>query len=122
MILARVAEEFEGVRTAYYYYDLLLRLKWAKSLEDGSANVQDSLCKLDREVIADAKQKVDIKAQVNGATLGKPQFFGSPAAASSKGGNSGGKAWGGQTGHPPWPSRGRRISGLNARVRQRKRR
>ena len=100
MIFARVAEEFGGVRTAYYY-DLLLRLQLAKSLEDGSANVQDSLCKLDPEVLADAKQKVDVKAKVNGAALAKPQFSGSPAATSSKGGKGGGKAWGGKHANAP---------------------
>ena len=57
-ILARVAEEHGGVGTAYYN-DLLLRLALAKALENGTGNAQDALCKLDRDVLADAKSKVE---------------------------------------------------------------
>ena len=116
LVLARVAEEFGGVRTTYYY-DLLLRLKLAKALENSSANVQEALCALDRDVLADAKSKVEVSAKLNGSAAG--QAANSKGAASSKGGKGGGKPDGKTSGgkgahYPPhsrstdqWPLRSR---------------
>ena len=60
-----MAEEWGGVRTAYHY-DLLVRQEMAKALECGEAGLTKYLTKLDRDVLGDAKRKVDIKAQEAG--------------------------------------------------------
>ena len=62
LILSRVAEEFGGARTAYYY-DLLLRQKLAKQLENGAASVNNFLMHLDRDILGDAKAKVGSSAK-----------------------------------------------------------
>ena len=64
-LLVWVAEEWGGVRTAYHY-DLLMRQEMAKALERGEADLTKYLTKLDRDVLGDAKRKVDIKAQEAG--------------------------------------------------------
>ena len=58
LILSRVAEEFGGARTAYYY-DLLLRQKLAKELGNGAASVHGFLMHFDRDVLGHAKAKVE---------------------------------------------------------------
>ena len=62
LILTRVAEECGGARTAYYY-DLLLRQKLAKELENGAASVHGFLLNLDRDILGDAKAKVENSAK-----------------------------------------------------------
>ena len=98
-VLARVAEEHGGVRTAYYY-DLLLRLAVAKALEKDNADVQEMLCKLDRDVLTDAKSKVDkqVKSAGNpsGVKAGNPK---GGKAASGHAHDGGGKSSGGY-----WPA------------------
>ena len=79
--LARVAEEHGGTRIAFYY-DLLLRLKVAKELESGVADVRGSLCSLDREVLADAKSKFEVKAKDLGRQASSKHNQGSSSAAS----------------------------------------
>ena len=61
VVLASVAEEWGGARTAYYY-DLLLRQELAKELERGGTNVKPYLTTLNRDVLADARRKVEVKA------------------------------------------------------------
>ena len=91
-VLARVAEEFVGARTAYYY-DLLLRFELAKDLEAGTGNVQDKLCKLDRDVLGDAKLKVEKQTKAPGQPSGPNANSSNPG---SKGGKGGGKPGGGK--------------------------
>ena len=70
LVLTRVAEECGGARTAYYY-DLLLRQKLAKELENGAASVHGFLLHLDRDVLGDAKEKVESSARIAGRLPGK---------------------------------------------------
>ena len=74
LVLTRVAEECGGARTAYYY-DLLLRQKLAKELENGAASVHGFLLHLDRDVLGDAKEKVESNARLAGKSgKGWPWF------------------------------------------------
>ena len=86
LVLVRLAEDI-GARTAYYY-DLLLRMKLAKELESGMGNAHASLCSLDRDIISDAKQKVECKAKVAGHIRIQGDKGTSPA---TKGGKAAGK-------------------------------
>ena len=70
LVLTRVAEECGGERTAYYY-DLLLRQKLAKELENGAASVHGFLLNLDRDILGDAKAKVESGAKLAGRLYGK---------------------------------------------------
>ena len=70
LVLTRVAEECGGARTAYYY-DLLLRHKLAKELENGAASVHGFLLHLDRDILGDAKEKVESNARIGGRLPGK---------------------------------------------------
>ena len=112
MVLARVAEEFGGVRTAYYY-DLLLRQQLAKKLEDGSGTVEEAVCRLDREVLADARQKVEVSARSSGALSSRNQQTNQYTKGGGKGGRpSGGKGANvshqGTSAHgQQWPQRSR---------------
>ena len=65
LVLTRVAEECGGARTAYYY-DLLLRQKLARELENGAASAHGFLLHLDRDVLGDAKEKVESTARQTG--------------------------------------------------------
>ncbi len=62
LVLTNLSEEHGGTRTTYYY-DLLLRQKLAKQLQQGSTAITAVLGNLDREVLADAQSKVDKKAK-----------------------------------------------------------
>ena len=59
LVLTRVAEEHGGLRVCTHY-DLLLRKKLARALEDEETGQLDVLlCGLDRDVLADAKHTAD---------------------------------------------------------------
>ena len=74
VLLARISEEYGGVRTAYYY-DMLQRQAMAKALERGEKVLSSYLIKLDRDVLSDAKRKVESKAQEPGiAMCNKTEF------------------------------------------------
>ena len=86
LVLTRVAEECGGARTAYYY-DLLLRQKLAKELENGAASVHGFLLHLDRDILGDAKEKVESSARIAGRLPGKGghgSHSNPPAAKSNK--------------------------------------
>ena len=78
LVLIRIAEEYGGSRTAYYY-DLLLRQKLAKYLERSGQDVSSFLTKMDNEVLKYAQSKVEAKAK----------DFGGKSAGSGKGGGKG---------------------------------
>ena len=86
LVLTRVAEECGGERTAYYY-DLLLPQKLAKELENGAASVHGFLLNLVRNILGDAKAKVESSAGVAGRLSGKGGHglqSSSPATKSNK--------------------------------------
>ena len=63
LVLVRLTEEYGGTKTTYHY-DLLLRRKLARALEQGETDQIDSLlCSVDREVLADAKIKAAQRAE-----------------------------------------------------------
>ncbi|CAK0793344.1 unnamed protein product, partial [Prorocentrum cordatum] len=66
-LLTRVAEEFGGVHTAYFY-DWLVRREMARSLERGE-QFAHFFQRLDREIVRDARDK----AQTAIGRAGKPQ-------------------------------------------------
>ena len=70
LVLTRVAEECGGVHTACCC-DLLLRQKLAKELENGAASVHGFLLNLDRDILGDAKAKVESCAKMAGRLYGK---------------------------------------------------
>ena len=100
LVLTRVAEECGGARTAYYY-DLLLRQKLAKELENGAASVHGFLLNLDRDILGDAKAKVESSAKLAGRLSGKgghslqssPPAKGNKAAGKPDAGKSSEVAW-----------------------------
>ena len=100
MLLVRLSEERGGTRVVYYY-DLLLRQKLARALEQGDDDQLDALLfKLDRDVLEDAKHKVSQRAEeVNRASGNKP-------ATGSASGSAGAGPQGGK-GASPGPKRGR---------------
>ena len=85
LVLTRVAEECGGARTAYYY-DLLLRQKLAKELENGAAFVHGFLLNLDQDIFGDAKAKVESGAKLAGRLSGKSghSLQSSPPAKATK--------------------------------------
>ena len=79
-MLCRIAEEFGGVRTAYYY-DILQRQKLAKSLQNSSGvDITAFLNKVDHETLKDAQAKYDAKAR----EAGRDQARGSKGAGKSE--------------------------------------
>ena len=103
LVLTRVAEECGGARTAYYY-DLLLRQKLAKELENGAASVHGFLMNLDRDILGDAKAKVESSAKVTGRLSGKGGhgLQSSPYAAKSN--KAAGKPGAGKSSEVAWSS------------------
>eukprot|EP00959_Pyramimonas_sp_CCMP1952_P084539 1768306-Pyramimonas_sp.AAC.1 len=76
-----MSEEQGGGRVVFYY-DMLLRQKLAHALELGQNDqIEALLCKLDRDVLQDAKHQVSKRAEEASRVTGKQ-----PAAA---GGNAG---------------------------------
>ena len=103
LVLTRVAEECGGARTAYYY-DLLLRQKLAKELENGAASVHGFLLHLDRDILGDAKEKVESSAKIAGRLSGKGghgSHSNPPAAKSNK---ASGKPDAGRSSEVAWSS------------------
>ena len=103
MQLVRLCEERGGTRVAFYY-DLLLRQKLARALEQGQDDqVEVLLCRLDRDVLEDAAHKVKQRAEeVNRAN--SKQTSGSASSqgnAPSQGGKPGVQGKGGQKGGKP---------------------
>ena len=92
VILASVSEEWGGARTAYYY-DLLLRQELAKELERGGTDVQPFLATLHRDVLADARRKVEVKAQESARDVARSSGtrFGSGKGSKDSKGSKGSK-------------------------------
>ena len=86
LILSRVAEEFGGASTAYYY-DLLLRQKLAKELENGAVSVHGFLMHLNRDILDDAKANVESSAKCGRTVIWRKCYglqSGPPAAKNGK--------------------------------------
>ena len=100
--MTRVAEECGGARTAYYC-DLLLRQKLAKELENGAASVHGFLLNLDRDILGDAKAKVESSAKLAGRLSGKGghSLQSTPPAKSNK---AAGKPDAGKSSEVAWSS------------------
>ena len=92
LILSRVAEEFGGARTAYYY-NLLLRQKLAKELENGAASVYGFLMHLDRDILGDAKAKVESSAKCGLAVIWRRWLWFAIWSTSSEEWQGSTKAW-----------------------------
>ena len=92
LILSRVAEEIGGARTAYYY-NLLLRKKLAKELENGSASVHRFLMHLDRDILGVAKAKVENSATCGLAVIWRRWLWFAILSASSEEWQGSTKAW-----------------------------
>ena len=92
-LLVWVSEEWGGVRVSYHY-DLLLRQEMAKALERGETDLSPYLTKLNRDMLGDAKRKVEIRAQEAGRD-GARNLNNVPASGKGKKGKPGkdGKAW-----------------------------
>ena len=103
LVLTRVAEECGGARTAYYY-DLLLRQKLAKELENGAASVHGFLMNLDRVILGDAKAKVESSAKVAGRSSGKGGHGLQSSPPAAKGGKAAGKPGAGKSSEVAWSS------------------
>ena len=103
LVLTRVAEEFGGARTAYYY-DLLLRQKLAKELENGAASVHGFLMNLDRDILGDAKAKVESSAKVAGRSSGKGGYGLQSSPPAAKGGKEARKPGAGKSSDVAWSS------------------
>ena len=99
LVLTRVAEEFGGARTAYYY-DLLLRQKLAKELENGAASVHGFLMNLDRDILGDAKSS----AKVAGRSSGKGGYGLQSSPPAAKGGKEARKPGAGKSSDVAWSS------------------
>ncbi|CAK0804034.1 unnamed protein product [Prorocentrum cordatum] len=82
-LLTRVAEEFGGVHTAYFY-DWLVRREMARCLERGEVDISHFFQRLDREIVRDARDK----AQMAMSRAGKAAAKGTAAQTQPKG-NSG---------------------------------
>ena len=101
-ILTQVSEEYGGAKTAYVY-DLLQRTAMAKALERGEKDLRPFLNALDREVLKEAKMKVETQLQTEGRDEARrkgAKDWGreSTSAASGKGG----KEWRGEKGGREW--------------------
>jgi hypothetical protein len=98
-LLTRVAEEFGGVHTAYFY-DWLVRREMARSLERGE-QIAHFFQRLDREIVRDARDK----AQTAIGRAGKAAGKGPAQLAQAKGssGKGSGKCAGGPKGARPAP-------------------
>ena len=92
LVLTRVAEECGGARTAYYY-DLLLRQKLAKILEREAASVHGFLMNLVRDILGDAKAKVESSAKVAGRSSGKGGHGSQSSPPAAKNNKAGKKSW-----------------------------
>ena len=92
LILSRVAEEIGGARTAYYY-NLLLRQKLAKELENGAASVHGFLMHLDRDILGDAKAKVESSAKCGLAVIWRRWLWFAIWSTSSEEWQGSTKAW-----------------------------
>ena len=64
-ILANVADEYGGARTAFYY-DLLLRTEMAKSLERGVTDLAPFLSILNVRLLDLARTTVDVRMKIMG--------------------------------------------------------
>ena len=95
--IIRIAEEHGGVRTAFQY-DVLQRKAMAKALERDETNLTSLFTTIDRDVLKDAKDKVDKRfaelAAAKGQAKGSSKGFAEPAAAAAAGskGGKGGKS------------------------------
>ena len=103
LVLTRVAEEFGGARTAYYY-DLLLRQKLAKELENGAASVHGFLMNLDRDILGDAKAKVESSSKVAGRSSGEGGYGLQSSPPAAKGGKEARKPGAGKSSDVAWSS------------------
>ena len=92
LFLSRVAEEFGGARTAYYY-NLLLRQKLAKELENGAASVHGFLMHLDRDILGDAKANVESSAKCGLAVIWRRSLWFAIWSTSSEEWQGSTKAW-----------------------------
>ena len=122
--IVRIAEEHGGVRTAYQY-DVLQRRAMARALEEDVVNLTPLFAKIDRETLADAKDKVNKsfteaaratpQGQPKGQSKGSAKAFPDTGAASgandkdSKGGK------GGKKGHDGTTAEVRRVRSPNRR-------
>ena len=92
LILSRVAEEFGRAHTAYYY-DLLLRQKLAKELENGAASVHGFPMHLDRDILGDTKAKVESSAKSGLAVIWRSWLWFAIWSTSSEEWQGSTKAW-----------------------------
>ena len=97
--LCRISEESGGVRTAYQY-DILRRRAMARALERGEASLTPFFASFDRDMVREAKDKVQARASEAGKFMARGQnspSIGQPPAAKSgkKGfkGHAGGKGY-----------------------------
>ena len=97
------AEECGGARTAYYY-DLLLRQKLAKELENGAASVHGFLLLLDRVILGDAKERVESSAKIAGRFSGKGGHGSHSNPPAAKGNKASGKPDAGRSSEVAWSS------------------
>lgn len=89
LVLCRIAEEYGGVRAAYYY-DLLLRQKLAKALQNApDVDVAAFLNKVDHDTLKDAQAKYESKAKEAGRD--NARWRGSTGKGSSSTGED--KSW-----------------------------
>ena len=112
LLLAKMAEEQGGVRTAYQY-DVLARTAMAKDLEAGDPQWNRYFCKVDRELLGEAKDKIKGKAgeaaRATGSKGGGKGAGGKGAggkgdsvvAKGGKGGAGSGSSAGGKGEQPP---------------------
>ena len=95
--IIRIAEEHGGVRTAYQY-DVLQRKAMAKALERDETNLTPLFTVIDRDVLKDAKDKLDKRYnEVARATAPKGQAKGfakgfAESSGAVAGGGKGGKS------------------------------
>ena len=92
LILYRVTEEIGGACTAYYY-NLLLRQKLAKELENGSASVHGFLMHLGRDILGVAKAKVENSATCGRAVIWQRWLWFAIGSTSSEEWQGSTKAW-----------------------------
>ncbi|CAK0893167.1 unnamed protein product [Prorocentrum cordatum] len=99
--LVKMSEEQGGGRVVFYY-DMLLRQKLAHALELGQNDqIEALLCKLDRDVLQDAKHQVSKRAEEASRVTGKQPAAAGGNAGARKCDQKGGKGGGAKTSPAP---------------------
>ena len=88
----RVPVDLGGARTAYYY-NLLLRQNLAKELENEAASLHGFLMHLDRDILGDAKAKVESSAKCGLAVIWRRWLWFAIWSTSSEEWQGSTKAW-----------------------------